>query len=172
MTLQHARSKPWNPTSQGLTCTSTIRVHSVGRSPVPTPNGPQRPCRHHRQPIGPRSATRKVSSVLCSPVGHDGFPLLGKPGSAGQGVRRHRHGQFGGPRLEGPVMALTDGFGVDVAIEAVGMPARFTMAAVLVTPGANVANTASTVGPSTSRSTSCRSRTSTSRWVSATPTRW
>jgi alcohol dehydrogenase len=38
------------------------------------------------------------------------------------------------------VMALTDGLGVDVAIEAVGMPETFTMATVIVRPGGNVAN--------------------------------
>jgi alcohol dehydrogenase len=35
-------------------------------------------------------------------------------------------------------MALTDGFGVDVAIEAVGMPETFTMATILVRPGGNL----------------------------------
>jgi alcohol dehydrogenase len=38
------------------------------------------------------------------------------------------------------VMALTDGDGVDVAIEAVGIPATFDMAMRLVRPGGNVAN--------------------------------
>lgn len=38
------------------------------------------------------------------------------------------------------VMALTDGAGVDVAIEAVGIPQTFTMATELVRPGGNVAN--------------------------------
>jgi alcohol dehydrogenase len=38
------------------------------------------------------------------------------------------------------VMALTDGQGVDVAIEAVGIPSTFTMATVLVRPGGHVAN--------------------------------
>ena len=38
------------------------------------------------------------------------------------------------------VLALTDGAGVDVAIEAVGMPATFTMATEIVRPGGNVAN--------------------------------
>ncbi len=38
------------------------------------------------------------------------------------------------------VLALTDGLGVDVAIEAVGVPATFTMATVLVRPGGRVAN--------------------------------
>jgi alcohol dehydrogenase len=38
------------------------------------------------------------------------------------------------------VLALTDGLGVDVAIEAVGMPETFTMATVIVRPGGNVAN--------------------------------
>jgi alcohol dehydrogenase len=38
------------------------------------------------------------------------------------------------------VMALTDGDGVDVAIEAVGVPGTFTMATRIVRPGGNVAN--------------------------------
>ncbi len=38
------------------------------------------------------------------------------------------------------VMALTDGFGVDVAVEAVGIPATFTMCLDLVRPGGRVAN--------------------------------
>jgi len=38
------------------------------------------------------------------------------------------------------VLALTDGAGVDVAIEAVGIPATFTMATQIVRPGGHVAN--------------------------------
>ncbi|MGO8683518.1 MAG: zinc-dependent alcohol dehydrogenase family protein [Thermoleophilia bacterium] len=38
------------------------------------------------------------------------------------------------------VLALTDGAGVDVAIEAVGVPQTFAMATELVRPGGNVAN--------------------------------
>jgi alcohol dehydrogenase len=38
------------------------------------------------------------------------------------------------------VLALTDGAGVDVAIEAVGVPQTFTMATEIVRPGGNVAN--------------------------------
>jgi alcohol dehydrogenase len=38
------------------------------------------------------------------------------------------------------VLALTDGQGVDVAIEAVGLPQTFTMATELVRPGGSVAN--------------------------------
>jgi alcohol dehydrogenase len=37
-------------------------------------------------------------------------------------------------------MSLTDGLGVDVAIEAVGLPGTFTMATEIVRPGGNVAN--------------------------------
>ena len=37
-------------------------------------------------------------------------------------------------------LALTDGLGVDVAIEAVGIPQTFTMATQIVRPGGNVAN--------------------------------
>ena len=38
------------------------------------------------------------------------------------------------------VMAMTDGFGVDVAVEAVGIPATFEMATQIVRPGGHVAN--------------------------------
>ncbi|MBX3027412.1 zinc-dependent alcohol dehydrogenase family protein [bacterium] len=38
------------------------------------------------------------------------------------------------------VMALTDGWGVDVAVEAVGLPATFDMATRIVRPGGHVAN--------------------------------
>ncbi|CAG4903785.1 zinc-dependent alcohol dehydrogenase family protein [Acidithrix sp. C25] len=38
------------------------------------------------------------------------------------------------------VLALTDGAGVDVAIEAVGLPGTFTMATEIVRPGGSVAN--------------------------------
>ena len=38
------------------------------------------------------------------------------------------------------VLALTDGLGVDVAIEAVGVPQTFTMATEIVRPGGSVAN--------------------------------
>jgi alcohol dehydrogenase len=38
------------------------------------------------------------------------------------------------------VMALTDGWGVDVAVEAVGTPATFQMATQIVRPGGHVAN--------------------------------
>jgi alcohol dehydrogenase len=41
---------------------------------------------------------------------------------------------------KGQVLALTDGLGVDVAIEAVGIPQTFTMATEIVRPGGNVAN--------------------------------
>src|SRR5664279_1125660 len=37
-------------------------------------------------------------------------------------------------------MAMTDGFGVDVAIEAVGIPATFTACTEIVRPGGTVAN--------------------------------
>ena len=37
-------------------------------------------------------------------------------------------------------MALTDGWGVDVAVEAVGIPATFEMATQIVRPGGHVAN--------------------------------
>ena len=38
------------------------------------------------------------------------------------------------------VLAMTDGMGVDVAIEAVGVPTTFTMATELIRPGGTVAN--------------------------------
>src|SRR5690606_32281000 len=38
------------------------------------------------------------------------------------------------------VMAMTDGMGVDVAIEAVGIPATFEMCTTIVRPGGGVAN--------------------------------
>ena len=56
------------------------------------------------------------------------------------------------------VMALTDGCGVDVAIEAVGVPQTFEMCTELVRPGGRVAN----VGVHGTRS-SCSCRTSGSR---------
>ena len=46
----------------------------------------------------------------------------------------------GDPNWKDQVLALTDGLGVDVAIEAVGLPETFTMATVIVRPGGNVAN--------------------------------
>jgi alcohol dehydrogenase len=46
----------------------------------------------------------------------------------------------GDPDWKEQVLALTDGLGVDVAIEAVGLPGTFTMATVIVRPGGNVAN--------------------------------
>ncbi|TFC86936.1 alcohol dehydrogenase [Cryobacterium sinapicolor] len=46
----------------------------------------------------------------------------------------------GSPDWKQQVLALTDGAGVDVAIEAVGIPATFDMAIEVVRPGGNVAN--------------------------------
>ena len=46
----------------------------------------------------------------------------------------------GAPGWKDEVLALTDGSGVDVAIEAVGTPQTFTMAVDLVRPGGHVAN--------------------------------
>jgi alcohol dehydrogenase len=46
----------------------------------------------------------------------------------------------GDPDWKEQVLALTEGLGVDVAIEAVGVPETFTMATVIVRPGGNVAN--------------------------------
>ena len=45
------------------------------------------------------------------------------------------------------VLALTDGYGVDVAIEAVGIPATFRMCTELVRPGGHVANVGVHGGP-------------------------
>ena len=46
----------------------------------------------------------------------------------------------GTPKWREEVLALTDGAGVDVAIEAVGVPLTFTMATEIVRPGGRVAN--------------------------------
>ncbi|MBG6059712.1 alcohol dehydrogenase [Cryobacterium sp. MP_M3] len=46
----------------------------------------------------------------------------------------------GSPDWREQVLALTDGAGVDVAIEAVGIPETFTMAVDVVRPGGSVAN--------------------------------
>ncbi len=46
----------------------------------------------------------------------------------------------GGAGWKDEVLAMTDGLGVDVAIEAVGVPATFEMATELVRPGGTVAN--------------------------------
>lgn len=46
----------------------------------------------------------------------------------------------GGAHWREEVLALTDGLGVDVAIEAVGIPATFTMCTEIVRPGGTVAN--------------------------------
>jgi len=45
----------------------------------------------------------------------------------------------GDPGWKDQVLALTDGLGVDVAMEAVGIPETFTMATAIVRPGGNVA---------------------------------
>ena len=44
------------------------------------------------------------------------------------------------PEWKNQVMAKTDGWGVDVAVEAVGLPATFEMATQIVRPGGRVAN--------------------------------
>jgi len=46
----------------------------------------------------------------------------------------------GDPDWKAKVMALTDGWGVDVAVEAVGIPQTFEMATQIVRPGGHVAN--------------------------------
>ncbi len=46
----------------------------------------------------------------------------------------------GAPDWREQIMALTDGQGVDVAIEAVGIPTTFTMCTQIVRPGGHVAN--------------------------------
>jgi alcohol dehydrogenase len=64
------------------------------------------------------------------------------------GTRLRRAADFGATDTVNPesvdwreeVLALTDGLGVDVAIEAVGLPTTFTMATEIVRPGGNVAN--------------------------------
>jgi alcohol dehydrogenase len=64
------------------------------------------------------------------------------------GARLKRAGEFGATETvnskdsdwRDQVLALTDGLGVDVAIEAVGLPGTFTMATEIVRPGGSVAN--------------------------------
>jgi alcohol dehydrogenase len=46
----------------------------------------------------------------------------------------------GKPDWKDQVLAMTDGFGVDVAIEAVGIPQTFDMATEIIRPGGTVAN--------------------------------
>ena len=46
----------------------------------------------------------------------------------------------GSPTWKDEVLAMTDGLGVDVAIEAVGIPATFEMCTELIRPGGTVAN--------------------------------
>jgi len=50
------------------------------------------------------------------------------------------HTVTSGPDAEGELMELTDGAGVDVAIEAVGIPATFDLCCRIVAPGGVVAN--------------------------------
>ncbi len=50
------------------------------------------------------------------------------------------HGVESGPHAVEEVLALTDGLGVDVAIEAVGFPETLLTAAALVRPGGTIAN--------------------------------
>ena len=64
------------------------------------------------------------------------------------GARLKRAGEFGATDTvnsgesdwKDQVLACTDGLGVDVAIEAVGLPSTFTMATEIVRPGGSVAN--------------------------------
>ena len=46
----------------------------------------------------------------------------------------------GDPDWKDQIMAMTDGFGVDVAVEAVGVPQTFQMCTEIVRPGGHVAN--------------------------------
>jgi alcohol dehydrogenase len=50
------------------------------------------------------------------------------------------HTVLGGDDAEAQVLALTDGHGVDVAMEAVGVPATFDLCTRIVRPGGTVAN--------------------------------
>ena len=77
----------------------------------------------------------------------------------------------GSPDWKEQVFALTDGYGVDVAIEAVGVPATFDMCTRLVRPGGNVANVGVHGKPASWTCNGCGSRTSTSAWVWSTPRR-
>ena len=64
------------------------------------------------------------------------------------GARLKRAAEFGATDIvnsgesdwKDQVLACTDGLGVDVAIEAVGLPSTFTMATEIVRPGGSVAN--------------------------------
>jgi alcohol dehydrogenase len=64
-------------------------------------------------------------------------------------------------------LALTDGYGVDVAVEAVGLPATFDMCIRLVRPRvATWRTSACTASPYSSTCKTCGSRTSISAWDS------
>ena len=81
---------------------------------------------------------------------HDGPPLRPvqdhrhrsgrRPTGAGHDFGATDTVNSGDPDWKDQVLALTDGLGVDVAIEAVGVPETFTMATVIVRPGGHVAN--------------------------------
>ena len=68
-------------------------------------------------------------------------------------------------------MELTDGLGADVAIEAVGVPETFELAADLVRPGGHVANIGVHGKPATLHLETCGSATSRSPPAWSTRTR-
>ncbi|OOP65050.1 alcohol dehydrogenase [Arthrobacter sp. SRS-W-1-2016] len=95
-----------------------------------------------------------VAVVGAGPIGLAAIATSGLHGAAtiiaidpdeGRLARAREFGATGAVNPSGPawisdVMSYTDGAGVDVAIEAVGIPDTFDMALRLVRPGGNVAN--------------------------------
>ena len=90
--------------------------------------GPDRPGRDHGRPA-------------VQPEPHRRHRPGRQPARGGQAVRRRRHRQQRPRgRRSRSSRELTGGLGADVAIEAVGVPATFELAAELVRPGGHVAN--------------------------------
>jgi alcohol dehydrogenase len=95
-----------------------------------------------------------VAVVGAGPVGLAAIATAGLYGAATiiavdlDGNRLAKSREFGATHVvlsadadwKDQVLALTDGQGVDVAIEAVGIPATFSMCTEIVRPGGNVAN--------------------------------
>ena len=90
---------------------------------------------------GPIGLAAIIGARLYRPS-HDRGDRPGRqPPGRGQAVRGGRHGQQRPARTRSRIVrALTGGLGADVAIEAVGVPATFELAATLVRPGGHVAN--------------------------------
>ena len=85
---------------------------------------------------GPIGLAAIMGARLFSPSHIVAIDLADSPPRGGQAVRRRRHGQQR-PRGRRSTSSrdLTGGLGADVAIEAVGVPATFELAAALVRPG-------------------------------------